>query len=380
MNIAKHPVGIDIRAKELLSLLQLGTNDEVCMIGIYGMGGIGKTTLAKYVYNQTFQMFEGSCFLANVRSEASEKHIGLTHLQEKLLCKTLKKKKFRVDNVDEGISLIKARLGSKRVLIVLDDIDHISQLESLAGQRNWFGSSSRVIITTRDAHLLSDLRTCEKYEMQRLSSNESLQLFSWHAFGCSAPAKGYNMLSKGIVNYAAGLPLAIVVLGSHFRGRLAQEWIYDFEKLRQIPHGDVQKILRISYDSLDDDTQNIFLDIACFFIGSDIQDVIPILNACGFYAESGIKTLVDRSLLTVCNDDELQMHDLVRDMGREVVRMESPRDVGKRSRLFLPDDVSQVLQENKVQFVLTEFFLYLQDSGLTYYYDFIFLLSGHRNN
>ncbi|XP_031095993.1 TMV resistance protein N-like [Ipomoea triloba] len=347
MNVAKHPVGIDIRAKELLSVLQLGTNDEVRMIGIYGMGGIGKTTLAKSVYNQTFQMFEGSCFLANVRSEASEKHAGLTHLQQKLLCKTLKKKKFQVDNVDEGISLIKARLGSKRVLVVLDDVDHISQLESLAGQRDWFGSSSRVIITTRDAHLLSDLRTDEKYEMQRLSSNESLQLFSWHAFGCFPPAKGYNVLSKGIVNYAAGLPLALVVLGSHFRGRSKQEWIYDFEKLRQIPHGDVQKILRISYDSLDDDTQNIFLDIACFFIGSDIQDVVPILNGCGFYAESGMKTLVDRSLLTVCKDGELQMHDLVRDMGREVVRMDSPRDVGKRSRLFLPDDVSQVLQENK---------------------------------
>lgn len=76
------------------------------------------------------------------------------------------------------------------------------------------------------------------------------------------------------------------------------------EKLKRIPNGQVQKKLKISYDALNDDTQeDIFLNIACFFIGLVRNNVIHILNGCELYAEIGINVLVERSLVTI---DELE--------------------------------------------------------------------------
>ncbi|XP_031091058.1 TMV resistance protein N-like [Ipomoea triloba] len=140
-------------------------------------------------------------------------------LQETLLCETLNRKKLEINNVDEGISLIMERLRSKSVLIVLDDIDDTSQLESLAGQRNWFGSGSTIIITTRDVELLSDLEAHEKYMVETLSFDESLQLLSWHAFGVPMPLEEYIELFERIASYTDGLPLALTIIGSHLRGK-----------------------------------------------------------------------------------------------------------------------------------------------------------------
>ncbi|XP_060180724.1 disease resistance protein L6-like [Lycium barbarum] len=225
------------------------------MVGIYGVGGIGKTTLAKAIYNRIFQHFGSSYFLSNVRSETEA--FGLAKLQEELLRQILKTKEFKVSSVAEGTNLIKSRLGSKKVLIILDDVDHISQLESLTRERG-------------------------------------------------------------------GLPLALVTLGAHLRGRSVEEWRYEIQKLRAIPHSDIQKILKISFDGLDCDTQSVFLDIACAFHGFSEVEVTETLNACGVYSKSAIATLVQKCLLQISGMDHVVMHGLVRDMGREIVRMESP--------------------------------------------------------
>ncbi|XP_019159743.1 PREDICTED: disease resistance protein TAO1-like [Ipomoea nil] len=339
LDVARHPVGIDARVAEIHALLQSGGKDDVRIIGIYGMGGVGKTTLAKALFNKIYRMFQGCSFLADVRSK------GLDRLQEKLLRETLSTKKFEVDNVHRGISLVKQRLGFKKLLVVVDDVNHLSQLEALVREPNWFGPGSVIIITTRDVHLLNCLGIEEMYEVKRLSTWESLQVFSLHAFGNPVPLAAYAELTDMIVSYSLGLPLALTVLGSHFRGRKSiQEWQDDFKKLSRIPHDDILKILKISYDALDDDTQNIFLDIACFLIvGFSKETAVALLNGSGFCAESGIRILIDKCLLA----EDLSMHALVRDMGREIVRKESPTQPGKKSRLIFTDDVCDVLKDNK---------------------------------
>jgi len=165
------------------------------------------------------------------------------------------------------------------------------------------------------------------------------------------------------------LPLALEVLGSYLFDREILEWKCVLEKLKRIPNDEVQKKLKISYDGLKDDTEKeIFLDIACFFIGMDRNDVIQILNGCGFYAETGISVLVERSLVTVDDKNKLGMHDLLRDMGREIICEKSPKKLEKRSRLWFHEDVLDVLSEQNVRtlhtfsFILDLKYLMLKDA------------------
>jgi predicted ATPase len=132
LNVAKYPVGIESRVQDINVLLSIGMND-IRMVGIFGVGGIGKTTIAKAIYNLIAYQFEDSCFLANVR-ETSKQECGLVQLQETLLSEILGDSSLKVGNVDRGINVIKERLCCKRVLLVLDDVDQLIQLETLSGE------------------------------------------------------------------------------------------------------------------------------------------------------------------------------------------------------------------------------------------------------
>ncbi|XP_059429961.1 disease resistance protein RPV1-like isoform X2 [Corylus avellana] len=344
LDVARHPIGIESRVHHIKDLLNLGTSD-VCIVGIYGMGGIGKTTLVKAVYNEICVAFEGSSFLSNLK-ESSEKPNGLVHLQEQLLNDILKMN-FKIGNVDRGINIIKERIQGKKVLVILDDVDDFEKLHTLV-EKEWFGSGSRIIVTTRDEQLLTQLEVNKKYKVEELNNWESLRLFSYHAFGTALPRNDYQELSISAMKYAGGLPLALVVLGSFLKGRSIDEWKSELEKLRRTPHDKIQKILRISFDSLDSSTKDIFLDIACFFVGMDKEYAIKILDGCNFFPGIGMPILIQRSLVTIECQNELKMHNLVRDMGREIVCEESPKYPGKRSRLWFHKDVLNVLHKHMI--------------------------------
>ena len=109
----------------------------------------------------------------------------------------------------------------------------------------------------------------------------------------------------------------------------------------------IYEVLKISYDGLDDKEKNIFLDIACFFKGEDKEYVVEILNGCGFFTPSGIRALIDKSLITI-SSNKLMMHDLIQEMGSEIVRQQSLEEPGKRSRLWFHEDIYDVLKRNTV--------------------------------
>ncbi|XP_057445938.1 disease resistance protein RUN1-like [Lotus japonicus] len=352
LHVVDNPVGLDSAVLEVRSLL--GDGSEVVMVGIYGFGGIGKTTIARAVYNLIADQFEGSCFLADIRESTISKH-GLVQLQEMLLSEILGEKDIKVGNVNQGIPIIKRRLQQMKVLLVLDDVDKLAQLKSLAGGYDWFGFGSKIIITTRDKQLLAAHGVVKLLDVKPLCDEIALELFSWHAFKSNKVDTSCLGISSRAVSYACGLPLALEVIGSYLFGKSLDECKSALDKYERIPHKEIHEILKVSYDGLGEDEKGIFLDIACFFNKYEIDYVKQVLQARGFHVEDGIRVLTDRSLIKIDAIGVLRMHDLVQDMGREIVRQESTNKPGRRSRLWLDKDIIHVLEDNmgtdKVEFI-----------------------------
>ena len=176
LHVAKHQVGVDSRLRKIEELVSHIGSEGVNLVGLYGIGGIGKTTLAKDLYNKIATQFERCYFLQDVRREASKQY-GLVQLQETLLCEILKED-LKVVNCDKGINIIRSRLCLKKVLIVLDDVDHHEQLEAPVGEHDWFGRGSKIIMLTRNGHLLSSHGFDEKHKINELDQDHALVLFS----------------------------------------------------------------------------------------------------------------------------------------------------------------------------------------------------------
>ncbi|XP_050246757.1 disease resistance protein RUN1-like isoform X4 [Quercus robur] len=342
--VTEHPVGIESRVDAIESLLDMKSND-VRMVGIYGLGGVGKTTIAKAVYNRITNCFELSCFLEDVK-EKSSTNDDIIKLQEILLSKILGGTYIKVDSVPEGIIMIKERLCRTRLLLILDNVVESEVMVNLLGECNWLALGSRVIITTRDKQVLNTLGKDRLiYELKELNQSESHELFNLHAFPKIEPEKDYSEVSEKIIRYANGLPLALKIIGSDLCGKSICDWKSALEKYKNIPHKKIVEKLKISYDGLEKTEKDIFLDIACFFKGFNRSYVENILDACKSYPGYGIGKLIDKYLITVGQFGELWTHDLLQQMGREIVQQES-EELGERSRIWCFEDAEEILTTN----------------------------------
>ncbi|KAF3784524.1 putative disease resistance protein [Nymphaea thermarum] len=298
------PIGFDSQIGELITMLE-AQSDGVCIIGICGMGGIGKTTIAKAIRDKLFSQFDGSSFIDDVG--AMEEREGLPAIQQKLICGVLNLKRgsISIDTVDEGRNIIKQRLNSKRVLLVLDNIVKLDQLQQLSGDhlchepKDLFGKGSKIIVTTRDkAVLLSyGIKEHQIYYPEELKDPWRLQLFYRHAFMHKPPAFELLDLAKEVAGIAGGLPLVLVAVGSVFAGLSTQE---EWEAKRK----------RATY----------------------------LWDDCS--PENAIRVLKERNLISIDDEDRFRMHDLIQEMGRWILSGEGNLGPYMNSRLCYSNEES----------------------------------------
>ncbi|KAI5313042.1 hypothetical protein L3X38_042216 [Prunus dulcis] len=153
-------------------------------------------------------------------------------------------------------------------------------------------------------------------------------------------------MCKNFIYYGGGLPLALKILGSFLYKRSRDEWKSALDKLKQAPDRKKFQILKISYDGLEEMQKKFFLDVACFHKFDDKEEVIEILDSCGFVGTRiVIHVLIEKSLLSISNTC-LFIHDLIQEMTWEIVHQESFDEAGGRIRLWLHSNIVHVLTNN----------------------------------
>ncbi|CAK9313942.1 unnamed protein product [Citrullus colocynthis] len=307
------------------------------------MGGIGKTTIAEVVYEKFAHKFMNSCFV----------RIGgqsLISLQQQLLSQLLTKD-IKILNENHGVRMIMDYLRShKKVFIVFDGINEKRQLEMLAGNPDWYCQKSRIIITTRNKDILRQPNYQDKvqeYNVELLSDTSASSLFCKHAFVDDPPDENLKDLCNEIIEKVGRLPLALVKIASSLYAQSIDIWEETLRSYPKVVYDNIFfDILKTSYEGLEEETQQIFLDLACFFNGEKVDRVIEILKGFGYTsprAHPKLKLLVDRSLIDI-SDEHIQIHNLILCLGQEIVRRE-PR-TRQQTRIWQREDARRLFHVN----------------------------------
>ncbi|GLJ35497.1 hypothetical protein SUGI_0713790 [Cryptomeria japonica] len=325
LEVAKHPVGLREAVVDFEKTISASAkiHPNVQIVGIWGMGGSGKTTLAKELYNHKYSAVEKSSFLFDIRDAASRSKLHRKQIQL-LQDFGFKFNDKPFDNIEQGKRILSNHFRSLRVLIVLDDVDHSDQLEALLPAKDILGWGSLIIITTREKEVLTRSGISSIYKMKTLNLIHAKKLFCWHAFLQPFPMLGFEDLLKNLC-VSNGLPLSLKVLGGQLYGCLCKDlWEDVLHKISKMLPDDIINRLRVSYDALDREEKQMFLDVACFFIGQDKLTAIAVWEGSGWSGLYGWERLINKCLVEFHDNNGIRMHDHLRDLGRLIAKAQLP--------------------------------------------------------
>lgn len=327
LDVAKYPTGLDTKLQDLEGIVSSHKENEgteVKVVAIFGQGGLGKSTLATEFFNKNMADYNRSSFLFDVREHSARGNLNF--LQSKLI-KDLTFKDVNIASCTEGKGILGRRLLYCHALIVLDDVDEGDQLDAfLPILRRVLDPKSLILVTSRNWNALTNARISETsiYEPSTLDRSESQELFCKYAFFEAHPPEEFQNLVDGFVTASGGLPLSLIVFGGLVCGQDKPFWEEQLGGLHKLPK-EIVLSLKISYDSLDSEEQQIFLDIACFSLGEDRDKWIRIWGGSGWKGLVGFRNLQNKCLVEVGSENQIRMHDHLRDLGRKIAEESNPR-------------------------------------------------------
>lgn len=231
-------MGIASPLEELKERLLLKLANEVRVVGICGLRGVGKSTLANVLYENISHEFEACCVIDDVSK--MYKSNGPIGVQKQILRQTLNEEHLQVLNPYEATKLIRSMMRHLKTLVILDNVDQIEKVEKLGVNRECFGAGSRIIIISRNEHVLNEYEVDGVYRVPLLNWANSLQLlFYQKALKCDDITSHYERLARKMLQFTHGLPLAIKVLGSFLSTLHISEWRNALDRLNQRPNKNI---------------------------------------------------------------------------------------------------------------------------------------------
>ncbi|KAH7436837.1 hypothetical protein KP509_05G037800 [Ceratopteris richardii] len=347
------PVGVAQRSnaigRSMLDYVSMNDKSVQCF-GLVGMGGIGKTTIAMSIYNKLNSRFNNTCFTFNTRTEVEKK--GLVAVQKKILTNLLgiEEKDIGEKIMDKvhGKNFMRFKLTGINALVVLDDVDKNEHVDALCEPLcQSLGPKSIVIFTSRNKTILKPAHLTKIFDIEELDREMSKWLFYWHAFMKPQPPADLQEVSLRVIEACKGLPLSLKVIGSHLYGKTDRNtWEESFDYLR-VNEQEIFNVLRISFNGLDNNQKQAFLDICCFLIDEDEDFACMVVEACHKMGRTYLCVLKERCLITVTTDKDsnerrIRMHDQLRDMGRHIIEQES------RDRAWDEETAHNILKDVKL--------------------------------
>lgn len=262
--ISNSVVAMDRHMEVIYRVLKLQSTSEIRVIGISGVTGVGKTTIARFVHQELSSAFQNHCFLEtsrnihdgaqgisktgivsslyqkltpsfqdqmNIHDQGHVSRASSSGSREKLLSPRGLKRKASQISSDLGSYVQRTSFWHQRVLIVVDNVETSKQLEEIMKDVNRLGSGSRVILTTQDKSLLLAGGVEHLYEVECLRYDEALELFSVCAFKKQYPPANFEQLSVRAVQLTGCLPLGLKLLGSFLCGRTKKDWEHELQRL-----------------------------------------------------------------------------------------------------------------------------------------------------
>ncbi|KAG0565948.1 hypothetical protein KC19_7G026000 [Ceratodon purpureus] len=338
VDVEPYRVGLQRRAQACIQMTEdMGAGTGI--LGLVGMGGVGKSTLAREIYNHFVaeKNFLNMTFLEIHRDSSTSgvevRSTWVRELQKQLLWDLLRVQTSTSNDYSSWFRKI-ASVGP--VLIVVDNVYiKLNQFEALVPFVSDLHPGSRIIVTSRDRSVFNNVAGRTKlehclYDVSTLGVEESNMLFNWHAFQADEALEEFKGVAKDVVKGCGGLPLALKVIGSSLFDVRSDEdteaiWLEAVHALRQNP--DVKGVLKWSYDHLSKPEKHMFLDIACLFCNRGVEEALAYWSSCQDCTLCGgvqtprtsLRSLTNKNLVSVdCGRTTFKVHDLLIDLGQEI--------------------------------------------------------------